>query len=54
MFNTLNWPRSGLVRVFIDHQILPPDREFRILDGAEPVLAQEMERRPKAPIGRCG
>jgi len=43
--NTLNWPRSGLVRVFIDHQILPPDREARILDGTEPVLAQPMERR---------
>ena len=45
VFNTLNWPRSGMVRVFIDHQILPPDREFRILDGAVPILAQEMERR---------
>jgi hypothetical protein len=45
VFNTLNWPRSGTVRVFIDHQILPPDREFRILDGTQPVLAQEMERR---------
>ena len=45
VFNTLNWPRSGMVRVFIDHQILPADREFRILDGADPVLAQEMERR---------
>ena len=45
VFNTLNWPRSGMVRVFIDHQILPPDREFRILDGADSVLAQEMERR---------
>ena len=45
VFNTLNWTRSGMVRVFIDHQILPPDREFRILDGADSVLAQEMERR---------
>ena len=45
VFNTLNWPRSGLVRVFIDHQILPSDREFRILDGADSVLAQEMEHR---------
>lgn len=43
--NTLNWPRSGLVRVFIDHEMLPPDREFRILDGAQPVAAQAMERR---------
>jgi hypothetical protein len=45
VFNTLNWTRSGMVRVFIDHQILPSDREFRILDGADSVLAQEMERR---------
>jgi hypothetical protein len=45
VFNTLNWPRSGMVRVFIDHQILPPDREFRILDGADSVIAQELERR---------
>ncbi len=43
--NTLNWPRSGLVRVFIDHEMLPPDREFRILDGAQPVPVQAMERR---------
>jgi Glycosyl hydrolases family 38 N-terminal domain/Glycosyl hydrolases family 38 C-terminal domain len=45
VFNTLNWTRSGMVRVFIDHQILPPDHEFRILDGAQPVLAQQMEGR---------
>ncbi|MCB1127992.1 MAG: hypothetical protein KDM81_15970, partial [Verrucomicrobiae bacterium] len=45
VFNTLNWSRSGLVRVFIDHEILPADREFRILDGDEVVLAQPMERR---------
>lgn len=45
VFNTLNWTRSGMARVFIDHQILPADSEFRILDGAQPVLAQEMERR---------
>ncbi len=43
--NTLNWPRSGLVRVFIDHEMLPPDREFRILDGAQVVSVQAMERR---------
>jgi alpha-mannosidase len=45
VLNTLNWARSGLVRVFIDHQILPPDRDFRILDGQQAVLAQPMERR---------
>ncbi len=45
VFNTLSWSRSGLVRVFIDHQILPPDKAFRILDGANAVPAQPMERR---------
>jgi len=43
--NTLNWSRSGLVRVFIDHEMLPPDRAFRILDGEQPVAVQAMERR---------
>ncbi|MEK7676980.1 MAG: glycoside hydrolase family 38 C-terminal domain-containing protein, partial [Verrucomicrobiota bacterium] len=43
--NTLNWLRSGLVRVFIDHEMLPPDRAFRILDGAQAVPVQAMERR---------
>jgi hypothetical protein len=45
VFNTLNWSRSGLVRVFIDRQILPPDLEFRLSDSGQPVPAQEMERR---------
>jgi len=30
VFNTLNWSRSGLVDVFIDHDILPLDKEFKI------------------------
>lgn len=33
VFNTLNWDRSGLFTVYIDHQILPRDAEFRIVDG---------------------
>jgi hypothetical protein len=24
VFNTLNWPRSGPVRIYIDHEILEP------------------------------
>ncbi len=32
VFNTLSWPRSGLVTVFIDHEIIPKDRAFRIVD----------------------
>ncbi len=43
--NTLNWPRSGLVRVFIDNEMLPPDRAFRIVDGSQTVAVQGLERR---------
>jgi len=32
VINTLNWMRSGLVTVYIDHQMLPADKAFRILD----------------------
>ncbi|MDD4869892.1 MAG: glycoside hydrolase family 38 C-terminal domain-containing protein [Kiritimatiellae bacterium] len=41
IFNTLNWSRSGLVHTFIDHKMLPRDKEFRILDGDKPVPVQE-------------
>ena len=42
VYNTLNWQRSGLVKLFIDHEILPVDAQFQILDsetGAE-IFAQ--------------
>lgn len=47
VINTLNWPRSGLVRVFIDHQILPHDKEFRLVDAAtgETIPAQAQQTR---------
>ncbi len=32
IFNTLNWKRSGLTEVYIDHEILPANKEFRIVD----------------------
>ena len=32
VFNTLNWNRTGLVRVFIDHEIIPMGKNFRIID----------------------
>lgn len=32
IYNTLNWERSGLMTVYIDHQILPRYRNFRIVD----------------------
>ena len=32
VFNTLNWQRSGLVEVFIDHQFLPLNVPYQIID----------------------
>ena len=45
--NTLNWPRSGLAPVFIDHQLLPPERGFRFVDveTGEAAPAQPLNRR---------
>ncbi|HRY34249.1 MAG TPA: glycoside hydrolase family 38 C-terminal domain-containing protein [Bacteroidales bacterium] len=33
VFNTLNHTRSGLIRVYIDHQIIPRFTDFSITDG---------------------
>ena len=33
VINTLNWNRSGNVNLYIDHQILPGDRQFKIIDA---------------------
>ncbi len=44
VFNTLNFERSGLVKVYMDHQLVPPDREFRIVDRqGNAVPAQAVE-----------
>lgn len=32
IFNTLNWQRSGQVIVYIDHEILPTNKTFQIID----------------------
>lgn len=46
VYNTLNWSRSGLHTVYIDHQMLPLENKFRIVDeqGKE-VPAQPMSTR---------
>lgn len=46
VFNTLSWARNGMVEAYIDHQILPEDRQFRIVDetGAE-APAQKLGQR---------
>ncbi|HJM85389.1 MAG TPA: glycoside hydrolase family 38 C-terminal domain-containing protein [Candidatus Marinimicrobia bacterium] len=48
VFNTLNWNRSGLVEVFIDHDILPTNRESSITDAqGKKVEARLMSSRPE-------
>ena len=32
-YNTLNWSRSGMVELYIDHEIIPAGREFRLIDS---------------------
>ncbi|MDR2038434.1 MAG: hypothetical protein LBQ60_10980, partial [Bacteroidales bacterium] len=31
-YNTLNWNRSGMVELYIDHEIIPHNRAFKIID----------------------
>ena len=46
VFNTLNWTYSGIARVYIDHQILPKEKAFEIVDAAGNVIpAQAGESR---------
>lgn len=33
VFNTLNWSYSGIARMYIDHQILPREKAFEIVDA---------------------
>ena len=46
VFNTLNWQRSGLVEVYIDHEILPANKKFRMVDeNNNEILAQSFQSR---------
>jgi hypothetical protein len=41
VFNALNWSYSGIANAYIDHQILPRDKKFEIIDAqGKPVPAQ--------------
>ncbi len=42
VFNTLNWKRSGLVEVYIDHEVLPAGRNFTILDPQRRAVAAQL------------
>jgi len=46
VFNTLNYQRSGLVEVYIDHQLLPPGKDFSFTDRAgKHMPAQQLSSR---------
>lgn len=46
VFNTLNWTYSGIAKAYIDHQILPHDKAFEIVDAKGNIVpAQPGERR---------
>ena len=46
VFNTLNWERSGLTTIYIDHQIIPRNKKFKIVDfDGNEVSAQEQSNR---------
>lgn len=46
VFNTLSWERSGIVKVFIDHQVIPAGKSFEIVDHAgSQVPVQELGSR---------
>lgn len=41
VFNALNWNYSGIAEAYIDHQIIPRDREFEITDHLGKVIAAQ-------------
>ena len=41
VFNTLNWTYSGVANAYIDHQILPRDKDFEILDAQGRAIAAQ-------------
>lgn len=46
VFNTLNWSRSGVAEIYIDHEIISPGKAFRILDPmGKPIAVQPLSSR---------
>lgn len=41
VFNTLNWSYSGIAKAYIDHQILPRDKAFEIVDATGRVIPSQ-------------
>lgn len=45
VFNTLNWHRSGMVNLFIEHEIIPEGVDFTITDGNEKEVPYQLYER---------
>lgn len=47
VYNTLNFPRTGIAEAYIDHEVLPIDRQYSIIDGStgQPIAAQRLDSR---------
>jgi hypothetical protein len=43
-FNTLNWPRSGMTELYIDHEIIPRSKAFKMIDESGNVLTTQYLR----------
>lgn len=46
VFNTMGWPRAGVTRIYVDHQLIPAGRDFMIVDDqGRQVPIQQLESR---------
>ena len=43
-YNTLNWARSGVVELYIDHEIIPRNRNYKIIDESGKELKSQLLR----------
>ena len=42
VYNTLNWQRNGVVEAFIDHDLLPLDKAFEIIDAKGNIIPAQL------------
>ncbi len=45
VFNTLNWQRSGMVKLFIEHELIPEGADYTITDLDENVIPVQIYQR---------
>ncbi len=44
VFNSQGYPRSGLVEIYVDHEIIPPGRDFRLLEPSGSEIGAQRSR----------